>query len=102
MTISKITLAHVVAFLRLESGDYDTATLTAIMDAAKQYIADYTGIPATSADETADTLDNHPDFYIAYMALCQDMHDNRTMYVDKNNANRTVETILGMHSVNLL
>jgi len=36
------------------------------------------------------------------MILCQDMYDNRSMYVDKNNLNKVVETILGMHSVNLL
>jgi len=102
MKISEITIANVADFIRLESGDYATVTLTAIMDAAKQYIVDYTGIPATSTDITIDTLDNHPDFYIAYMVLCQDMYDTRTMYVDKSSANKVVETILGMHCTNLL
>lgn len=102
MKISEITIANVADFLRLETGDYDITTLTAIMAAANQYIADYTGIPATSEDATIDTLDNHPDFYIAYMVLCQDMYDNRTMYVDNSNVNKVVETILGMHCVNLL
>ena len=31
-----------------------------------------------------------------------DMYDNRSAYVDKNNANRTVETILDFHRLNLL
>lgn len=102
MKISEITSAHVTVFLQLESGDYDATVLAAIMAAAKQYLVDYTGIPATSADVTADTLDNHPDFYIAYMVLCQDMYDNRAVYVDKSNVNKVVETILGMHCTNLL
>ena len=34
--------------------------------------------------------------------LCQDMWDNRTLYVDKSNLNKVVDTILGMYSVNLL
>ena len=31
------------------------------------------------------------------MVLCQDMYDNRSMYVDKNNMNKVVEAVLGMH-----
>lgn len=102
MKISEITESDVAAFLRLESGQYDSSILTAIMTAAEKFIADYTGIPATSEDETADTLDNHEDFYIVYMILCQDMHDNRSLYVDKTNLNKVVESILGAHCVNLL
>jgi hypothetical protein len=34
--------------------------------------------------------------------LVQDMYDNRSFYVDKSHLNWVVETILGMHSVNLL
>ena len=102
MKISEITSANVATYLRLETGDYDATVLAAIMAAAKQHLTDYTGIPATSTDTEADTLDNHPDFYVAYMVLCQDMHDNRSMYVETNNVNKVVESILGMHCVNLL
>jgi hypothetical protein len=100
--ISEITVSHVADYLRLESGQYDSAVLTAIMTAAEKFIADYTGIPATSVDPAADTLDNHEDFYHVYMILCQDMHDNRSLCVDKNNINRVFESILGAHCVNLL
>ena len=39
---------------------------------------------------------------IAVFVLVQDMYDNRSFYVDKSHLNRVVETILSMHSVNLL
>lgn len=60
-------------------------------------------IPATAptADYTAG-IDAFEDFIIAVYVLCQDMYDNRSMYVDNANVNKVVETILGMHSVNLL
>ena len=44
----------------------------------------------------------HEDLAIAALVLCQDMYDNRSVYVDKNTTNKVVETILGMHCVNLL
>lgn len=59
--------------------------------------------PATTptADYTAG-IDAFEDFPIAFYVLCQDMYDNRSLYVEKSNPNKVVETILGMHSVNLL
>lgn len=102
MKISEITEIDVVTFLRLENGDYDTTEISAIMAAAKNYIVSYTGIPATSEDADAETLDSHEDFYIAYMVLCREMYDNRTMTVENSNANRVIDCILGMHSRNLL
>ena len=102
MKISEITEANVATYLRLEAGEYDNDELTAIMNAAEQYIVDYTGIPLTSDDLTIDTLDNHPDFFAVYMVLCQDMCDNRSLYVEKTNVNKVGESILGMHCTNLL
>jgi hypothetical protein len=102
MKISEIQTSDVAEYLRIESGQYEPTVLAAIMVAAEKFIADYTGIPATSVDPAADTLDKHEDFYPVYMILCQDMHDNRSLYVDKNNINRVFESILGAHCVNLL
>ena len=45
-------------------------------------------------------LDEYDDFVIVIFILCQDMYDNRTLYVDKTNLNKVVETILGLHSRN--
>lgn len=93
MVISKITAADVAAFLRLD--DATDPLLIPMMDAAKQFIIDYTGL-----DEY--DLNEHKDLYIAYMVLIQDMYDNRAMYVDKDNVNRVVESILFRHRVNFV
>ena len=47
-------------------------------------------------------LDAFEEFYIVVMVLCQDMYDNRTLYVDKTNLNSVVSSILDMHRTNLL
>lgn len=95
MKLSEITMEDVVDYIHVDEDDYTPRNIEAIMTAAKQYILNYTGLTEEEAEEKGD-------FYIAFMALCQDMHDNRSMYVDKNNTNKVVESILGMHCVNFL
>ena len=78
--------------------DMDVGTETALnnlIGIAKAFIINYTG-------RSLAELDNYQDFVIVVLVLCQDMWDNRTLYVDKTNLNMVIETILGMHSVNLL
>lgn len=93
MRISKITTAQVAEYLRLDEDD--PALLQPIMKAAKAYIVDYTGLPE-------DDLDDHDDFYIAFMVLCQDMYDNRALYTDKAGVNKVVDNILFRHRTNFL
>ena len=93
MVLSEITIVDVAEYLRLD--DATDPLLPGILNAAKQYIVSYTG-------QTAAALDDFSDVPIAVMVLCQDMYDNRSMYVDKNNVNRVVDTILGMYRINLL
>lgn len=95
MKVSEVTVTNVAEYLRLEEGEYSEALLTSLLNTVKEFIKSYTGL-------TDEEIDEHEDFYIVVMILCQDMYDNRSMYVDKNNLNKVVETILGMHSVNLL
>lgn len=95
MKVSEITVNNVVEYLRLEDGEYNEAEIENLLNVAKQFVKSYTGL-------TDEQIDQHEDFYIVIMILCQDMYDNRSYYVDKNNLNKVVETILGMHSVNLL
>lgn len=95
MKVSEITVNNVVEYLRLEDGEYNEAEIENLLNVAKQFVKSYTGL-------TDEEIDKHEDFYIVVMVLCQDMYDNRSYYVDKNNLNKVVETILGMHSVNLL
>lgn len=47
-------------------------------------------------------LDAFEEFYIVVMVLCQDMYDNRVYYVDNDNLNKVVQSILDMHCTNLL
>ncbi len=89
-------------YLRLESGEYDSQELAAIMRAAESFIQRYTGIPSAGTTESETTLDDYEDFYIAYMVLCQDMHDNRALTVENSAVNRVVESVLGLHARNLL
>jgi len=51
---------------------------------------------------TLEELDELQDVIIVILILVQDMYDNRTLYVDSTNINHVVESILDLHSVNLL
>lgn len=94
MKVSEITVEDVVRYARID--DYDEIEIRNILDAAKAYVRSYTGL-------TDGEIDTHGDFYIAVLALCQDMYDNRSMYVDyKSNVNKVVDSILGMHCTNYL
>lgn len=95
MLVSEIAVSDIANYLKLEAGEYEDNELENLLKAAKKFVKSYTGL-------TEEEIDTHEDFYIVVMVLCQDMYDNRSYYVDKNNLNKVVETILGMHSVNLL
>ena len=94
--VSQITANDIAAYIRLDEVTVsDTNTLNNLLAVSKAFIVNYTG-------RSEEELDNYPDFVIVVLILCQDMGANRTLYVDKTNLNKVVETILGMHSVNLL
>ena len=91
MKVSTITVKDVANYIRLtELSQEDTTLLTNLINIAKTFIKEYTGV---------QDLDQYDDFTIVIFILCQDMYDNRTLYVDKTNPNKVVETILGMHTV---
>ena len=95
--VSEITATDVAEYLRLvEPTQDDINYITTLISVAKEYILKYTGIA------NLETLDNYSDIVIVVFVLCQDMYDNRAMYVDNANLNKVVDTILGMHQVNLL
>ncbi len=85
-----------------EVSEQDSIELKTYLNIAKNYISNYTGIPEKSEDEKVETLDTYSDFVIVVYVLCQDMYDNRTMYVDNKSINKTVQTILDMHTRNNL
>ena len=94
--VSDITAQDLADYLRIsEVTQDDTNTLNTLLDVATNYVAQYTG-------RTVAQLDEYKDIVIVVMILVQDMWDNRTLYVDSSNVNKVVESILGLHSVNLL
>ena len=95
-TVSQIKASDVAEYLRLTDATTDDMnTLSTILNVAKVYVGEYTG-------RSLAELDLYKDIIIAVFVLCQDMWDNRTFYVDSSNVNKVVESILGLHSVNLL
>ena len=92
--VSDITTDDLAEYIRLvEVSEDDENTLSNLLEIAKTFISNYTG---------QTDLDQFPDFVIVVFILCQDMWDNRTLYVDKSTLSYPVETVLGMHSINLL
>ena len=92
--VSDITVNDIEEYIRLaEPSTEDTSFLTNALSVAKDYIKSYTGLVS---------LDTHESLIIVVFVLCQDMFDNRTLYVDKTNLNNVVSNILDMYRVNLL
>ncbi len=102
MKISEITVEDVANYLRLETEEYLYSEIEAMMQAAKNVISSYTGLPLISDDPIIETVDSHEDFYIAFMVLVSDMYENRTLIIEKGEMNRTVQMILGLHDNNLV
>lgn len=95
--VSEITAQDVWEYLNPaeDLASDNEATLNNLIGISKAFISNYTG-------RTEEELDSYQDFVIVVFVLCQDMWDNRTLYVDKGNLSMVVETILGLHQVNLL
>ena len=98
--VSEITIQDVADYIRVT--DYDDSEIETYLNIAKNYISNYTGIPEASEDDEeeaeVETLDSYADFVIVVYVLCQDMYDNRSMYVNSGNINKVVQTILDMHT----
>lgn len=97
MKISELTTDYVAEYLRID--DIDTVATREIemsKKAAERYILNYTG-------QTIEYMEENEDITLAYLSLVADFYDNRQYQQDmKLKPNKTVECILGMHSINLL
>lgn len=94
--ISEMTAKDIASYLRLdETSEEEKQQLEQLLEIAKAFIKNFTG----KNNEDADSIE---EFVIVVYVLCQDMWDNRRLYVDGENLNYLVESILGMYSVNLL
>lgn len=94
--VSEITVDSLKNYLRLSDvSDEDKKYLETIKNVAIDYIKNNTGL-------TDKEMEQYNDLVIVVYVLCQDMYDTRTYYVDNNNVNKVVQSILDMHSRNLL
>ena len=94
--VSDISPLDLAEFLRIaDPSENDLQLLEILLNSAVSYVKNYTGLNATEVDSIVEFID-------VVFILVQDMYDNRTLYVDNQNVNRVVDSILGMHSVNLL
>ena len=90
MKISELRPEDVLSFLRLDGTEGDVSPFVLLM-AAVSYVRGYTGL-------TDEEMDEHEDLTVAVLVLCADLYENRMTTVNAGNVNRTVESILGMHS----
>lgn len=94
--VSDLNAAEIAKYLRLvEPTEDDLNFITTTLGIAKNYIISYTGLKA-------EELDSYGDLIAVIYVLCQDMYDNRVLYIESNNINKVVEAILGFHQKNLL
>ena len=94
MKVSEITDNDVIKYARMDTSGEDISP-EALLSAAKSYVKSYAGL-------TDEQMDEHEEISIAVLALCSDMYDNRQMRTENDKINRVVESIVGMHSRNIL
>lgn len=94
--VSEIKIEDLKSYLRLTDIDKTEENyLNTIINSSISYVRNYTGL-------TDEELDKYNDIVAVIFILCQDLYDNRSLYVDNNNINRVAESILSLHSCNLL
>lgn len=93
--VSEITVDDLKSYLRISDdlSEDDKKYLSTILNVSKDYIKNNTGM---------DDIDKYSDLVIVVFVLCQDMYDTRALYVDKNNVNKVVSSILSQHDNTLL
>lgn len=94
--VSEITVDEIKTYLRIsEISDKDEKYLETMKKIIIDYIKNNTGLED-------DDMDKYSDLVAVFYVLCQDLYDTRSYYVDNNNVNVMVQSILDMHSRNLL
>ena len=93
-----ILLSYLVDYARID--DPTEVEIRELKEMKKQAVAQiksYTGL-------TEEELDQHEDITQALVLLIMDAFDNRNLYIEgkASNINKAVESILSMHSINLL
>ena len=94
MKISEIKIANIKEYLHVYH-DEDDSLISAILIASKSFVRNYTGL-------SSESLDAKDDLSMAVFILSSELYDNRVYTVENTNVNPVIQTILNMHSVNLL
>lgn len=92
MKMSEIKTDDLKKYLRVD-GNEDDVFITAVIDAAKQYVRTYTA-------QEDKFLDEYSDIVMAIFALCADMYDVRQVTVANDKVNPLVKQILDSYSRN--
>lgn len=98
MKASEVDQTYLIDYLRLdEPEECVKREINAALAAGMAFIRSYTGLDDAE-------IDRHEDMTAALLVLVADMFENKNYYIDykSREVNRTVETILGMYSTNLL
>lgn len=96
MKISEITIDNLKQYMRVDDAEEDSL-IASILLAGKLYIKGYTGLNDSE-------MDNLEDLTLALYVICAEMYDNRQYTQGNTNVtvNPIVQSILDMHSINLL
>lgn len=94
MKISEVTIYDLKEYANVDH-DYDNNIFRNILLSSKSYIKSYTGL-------NEEQIDSKEELTIALMILCNEMYENRIYTVENDKVNKIVNSILDMHSINLL
>ena len=94
MKFSEVNINDIKDYTNIFNNE-DDKLLNDILISSKSYIKNYTGL-------TEEQCNLKEDLTIALLALCTELYDNRAITVKENKLNYVINTILNMHSINLL
>ena len=94
MKFSEVSITDLKEYAHVDHS-LDDVLFEIILQATTSYIKNYTGL-------TLEQMDDKEDLTMALMILSNEMYDNRVYAVENDKVNKIVNSILDMHSVNLL
>lgn len=94
MRISEITLNDIKQHLRIDNNEEDLY-LMSLLDVAKSYTVNYTGL-------TIEKLNNIQELSSAVLMIVCDLYENRATNKEGATLNKIYDSILSMHTFNLL
>lgn len=94
MKVSEITTAHIKQHIRVDSEE-DDLYITTLLESTKSYIMNYTGI-------TEEQLNEHEELTPLVLMMVCELYDNRSYTISSSNVNLIFDSILNMHSKNLI